>query len=70
VEVSTTSLTALLIGVIGIILLPLGGVWALNTLFSLNLEYTLVNWTAVLFVQLYVQVVLKAAVMSGSSPKK
>jgi hypothetical protein len=36
-------LTAVLVG------MPLLMIWSLNTLFSLNIDYSLVNWAAMLF---------------------
>jgi hypothetical protein len=66
-EIETTKITTLIIGLIGMIILPLGFLWAANTLFQLNMDYTFLNWASVLFLQLYFQVVVKAAV---SSPKK
>jgi hypothetical protein len=69
-EVETTKLTTLIIGLVGMIILPLGFIWASNTIFQLMLEYTFINWTAVLFLQLYFQVVVKAATSQSSKPKK
>ena len=59
-EIETTKVTTILIGLIGLILLPLGGVWAINTLFQLGIEYTFANWVAAVFLQLYLQLVIKA----------
>ena len=59
-EIETTKVTTILLGLIGLILLPLGGVWAINTLFQLGIEYTFANWVAAVFLQLYLQLVIKA----------
>jgi hypothetical protein len=69
-EVETTKLTTLMIGLIGMIILPIGFIWSTNTIFQLNLEYTFINWVAVLFLQLYFQVVVKAATSRSSKLKK
>ena len=69
-EVETTKLTTLIIGLIGMIILPLGFIWATNTIFQLKLEYTFINWVAVLFLQLYFQVVVKAATSRSTKSKK
>jgi hypothetical protein len=70
-EVETTKLTTLVIGLLGMIILPVGFIWASNTIFQLNLEYTFINWLAVLFLQLYFQVVVKASTTpSGTKSKK
>lgn len=66
-EVKTTSLVAFILGLIGIIFLPLGIIWAINTLFATNVEYSLMNWAAAIFLQLYLQVIIKSAVISGKS---
>jgi hypothetical protein len=66
-EFETSKLTTIVIGLIGLILLPLGGIWAINTLFLTGIEYTFVNWVASMFLQLYFQLVMKASV---SSPTK
>ena len=69
-EVETTKLTSLIIGLIGMIVLPLGFIWASNTIFTLNLEYTFINWVAVLFLQLYFQIVVKASTTAVASKSK
>tara|TARA_B100001093_G_scaffold101066_1_gene93217 strand:+ start:290 stop:496 length:207 start_codon:yes stop_codon:yes gene_type:complete len=60
-EIDATKLTTLFIGIIGLILLPLGMIWAINTLLSLDIQYTFLNWLSIVFIQLYIQIVLKAA---------
>ena len=69
-EISTAKLISLILGIIGIIALPLGGLWALNTLTPLHLEYNLLNWSAVLFAQIYLQIILKASVGSTRGESK
>jgi hypothetical protein len=59
-EIEATKVTTIMIGLIGLILLPLGGMWAINTLFQLGIEYTFANWVAAVFLQLYLQLVIKA----------
>tara|TARA_B100000676_G_C17769041_1_gene675701 strand:- start:539 stop:751 length:213 start_codon:yes stop_codon:yes gene_type:complete len=69
-EIETAKMTGMIIGFIGLILLPLGGIWAINTLFLLGIEYTFVNWVAFAFLQLYLQVVLKASFIGVNTNKK
>jgi len=69
-EVSTTTILAGVLGLIGVALLPLGGIWALNTLFATGLEYTFFNWAAVLFAQLYLQLTIKAGNMHSQKTKE
>ena len=65
-EIETTKLTAMVVGIVGLIFLPLGLIWAFNTLLSLQLEYTFLNWLSVVFIQLYIQIVLKAAFLGAN----
>ena len=67
-EIDTTKITAFMIGIIGLIILPLGLIWAFNTLLNLQIEYTFLNWLSIVFIQLYTQIVLKAALI-GSTKK-
>ena len=69
-EIETSKLTTTMIGLIGLILLPLGGIWAINTLFLIGIEYTFVNWVAFAFLQLYMQLVLKASYLGQTTTKK
>jgi hypothetical protein len=69
-EVETTKLTTFVIGLAGLIILPIGFIWASNTIFQFNLEYTFINWLAVLFLQLYFQVVVKASTTPGGTKSK
>ena len=64
-EIDTTKITAFMIGIIGLIILPLGLIWAFNTLLNLQIEYTFLNWLSIVFVQLYIQIVLKASFISS-----
>jgi hypothetical protein len=68
-EIETTKLTMLFTGIIGLITLPLGFMWAINTAFSMNIEYTLMNWLSIVFLQLYFQVVIKASTTNSSLSK-
>ena len=70
-EIKNTSLIAGMLGLLGIIFLPLGVIWAVNTLFLFNIEYNFINWLASMFLQVYFQVIIKAgSVNSKASPKK
>ena len=60
-EVDIKKLITLFAGIIGLIFLPLGMIWAINTLLSLSIQYTFLNWLSIVFIQLYIQIVLKAA---------
>ena len=64
-EIDTTKMTALMIGITGLIILPLGLIWAFNTLLNLQIEYTFLNWLSIVFIQLYIQIVLKASLISS-----
>lgn len=68
-EVETTKLSTLALGIIGMVVLPLGFIWASNTLFQLNIDYTFINWLGVLFLQLYFQIIVKAATTSSKTKK-
>jgi uncharacterized membrane protein len=65
-EVDTNIMFKFLLGIIGIVLLPLGAIWSVNTLTPLNIEYSFFNWLATAFLQLYIQVIIK----SGTIHKK
>ena len=64
-EIDTTKMTAFMIGITGLIILPLGLIWAFNTLLNLQIEYTFLNWLSIVFIQLYIQIVLKASFISS-----
>tara|TARA_B100000900_G_C20208358_1_gene564783 strand:- start:386 stop:595 length:210 start_codon:yes stop_codon:yes gene_type:complete len=68
-EVETTKLSTFLVGAVGIVVLPLGFLWATNTLFQLNIDYTFINWLGVLFLQLYFQIIVKAATTPSKTKK-
>ena len=63
-EIDSTKLTTFFVGIVGLIFLPLGLIWAFNTLFNLQIEYSFLNWLSVVFVQIYIQIVLKASFIS------
>lgn len=67
-ELDTSNLTTLFLGITGLIFLPLGLIWSFNTLLNLQIEYTFFNWLSIVFIQLYTQIVLKA-VLIGSQKK-
>ena len=69
-EVSNAKIIGLIVGIIGVALLPLGGLWALNTLFATALEYNLLNWAAVLFAQVYIQLTVKSAALAANTKQK
>ena len=64
-EIDTTKIVTFMVGIIGLIILPLGLIWAFNTLLNLQIEYTFLNWLSVVFIQLYIQIVLKASLISS-----
>jgi|SaaInlV_100m_DNA_2_1039680.scaffolds.fasta_scaffold73939_1 hypothetical protein len=63
-EISNTKIIGFIVGIMGVALLPLGGLWALNTLFTTGLKYNLLNWAAVLFAQVYIQLMVKSAALA------
>ena len=67
-EIDTTKVNTFMVGILGLIILPLGLIWAFNTLLNLHIEYTFLNWLSVVFIQLYIQIVLKASLI-GSTKK-
>lgn len=69
-EVSNVTILAFILGVIGMIALPFGGIWALNTLFTTGLEYNFTTWAAVLFAQLYLQIVIKSGTARSTKKSK
>ena len=64
------TIVATILAILGLIALPLGGIWALNTLFATGLEYNLVNWAAFLFGQLYIQIIIKAGLTQAVTSSK
>lgn len=68
-EIDTTKLATFLAGILGLIILPLGFIWSVNTVFQLNIEYTLWNWLGIAFLQLYLQLIIKASTIH-TIPKK
>tara|TARA_B100002019_G_C21067803_1_gene497436 strand:+ start:506 stop:724 length:219 start_codon:yes stop_codon:yes gene_type:complete len=69
-DVETTKLTTLITGLIGLIVLPLGFIWAINTAFALNIQYTFLNWLSIVFLQLYFQIVVRASTSNGKKVNK
>ena len=69
-EIDAVKATTLLIGTLGLAVLPLGFIWAMNTLFLLNIEYTFFTWSSVLIIQLYLQIIIKASTIHISENKK
>ena len=65
-EIDSTKFTTFFVGVIGLIFLPLGLIWAFNTLLNLQIEYSFLNWLSIVFVQIYIQIVLKASFISSN----
>ena len=68
-EIQTTKLTTFLAGILGLIILPLGFIWAVNTAFAMNIEYTFLNWLSVVFLQLYLQLIIKASTINTYTKK-
>jgi hypothetical protein len=68
-EVDTTKLATFLVGILGLIILPLGFIWSVNAVFQLNIEYTLWNWLGVAFLQLYLQLIIKASTLQTKTEK-
>ena len=69
-DVETTKLTTLITGLIGLIVLPLGFIWTINTAFALNIQYTFLNWLSIVFLQLYFQIVVRASTSNGKKVNK
>ena len=62
-ELDTLKTSQFVVGIVGLILLPLGFIWATNTIFTLGIEYTFTNWLSVLFIQVYLQIIIKASTL-------
>tara|TARA_B100001057_G_scaffold326211_1_gene326406 strand:+ start:925 stop:1131 length:207 start_codon:yes stop_codon:yes gene_type:complete len=60
-EIQTTKFSTMILGMFGLILLPLGAIWSVNTLFGLGIEYTFLTWLGAVFIQLYLQIIIRAA---------
>jgi len=65
-EIDSNKITAVVLGLIGIIVFPLGIIWSLNNLFSLQIQYTFFNWLSIVFIQIYIQIILKASFIGAS----
>jgi len=68
-EVDTTKLATFLVGIFGLIILPLGFIWSVNNVFQLNIEFTFWNWLGVAFLQLYLQLIIKASTIHTVTKK-
>ena len=65
-EIDSNKITAVVLGLIGIIVFPLGIIWSLNNLLSLQIQYTFFNWLSIVFIQIYIQIILKASFIGAS----
>jgi len=65
-EINTSKASLTIAGLLGFALLPLGLIWSLNTLFLLKIEYSFFTWLSAMFIQFYLQIVIK----SGTIPSK
>ncbi len=45
--------------ILGIVFGPLATIWSVNTLFQTEIDFTVVNWTAAMWLQLFVIAGLK-----------
>ena len=68
-ELDTSKASLTFVGLLGFAMLPLGLIWSLNNLFLLQIEYTFFTWLGALFIQFYLQIIIKAATLH-SVPKK
>jgi len=60
-EIKVDNLVTFLFAIVGVCIFPLGMIWAINSLFLLQIQYTISNWFAIVFIQIYFQVILKAS---------
>jgi len=65
-EIDSNKITTVVLGLIGIIVFPLGIIWSLNNLLSLQIQYTFFNWLSIVFIQIYIQIILKASFIGAS----
>jgi len=65
-EIDTNKVMAVMLGLIGIIVFPMGIIWSFNNLFNLQIQYTFFNWLSIVFIQIYIQIILKASFMGAS----
>jgi len=68
-EIDTSKASLTFIGLIGFSLLPLGFIWSINNLFALNIEYSFLNWVSAMFVQFYIQIVIRSSTISSNTNK-
>ena len=64
-EIDTSKASLTLVGLIGFAFLPIALIWALNTLFSLQIEYTFFTWLSAMFIQFYLQIIIKSGTISS-----
>ena len=64
-EIDTSKASLTLLGLLGFALLPLGLIWSLNTLFLLKIEYTIFTWLSAMFIQFYLQIIIKSGTISS-----
>lgn len=64
-EIDTSKASLTLVGLLGFALLPLGLIWSLNTLFLLKIEYTFFTWLSAMFIQFYLQIIIKSGTISS-----
>ena len=65
-EIDTNKVMAVMLGLIGIIVFPMGIIWSFNNLLGLQIQYTFFNWLSIVFIQIYIQIILKASFMGAS----
>lgn len=65
-EIDTNKVMAVMLGLIGVIVFPMGIIWSFNNLFGLQIQYTFFNWLSIVFIQIYIQIILKASFMGAS----
>ena len=68
-EIDTTKLATFLAGLLGLIIMPLGFIWSVNTVFNLGVDFTFWNWVGVAFLQLYLQIIVKASTLGIQQSK-
>ena len=63
-EIETSKASITFVGLLGFSLLPLGLIWSLNNLFLLQIEYTFFTWLSAMFIQFYLQIIIKSGTIS------
>jgi hypothetical protein len=64
-EINTSKASLTIVGLLGFALLPLGLIWSLNTLFLLKIEYSFFTWLSAMFMQFYLQILIKSGTISS-----